>query len=55
LRTSTARSDAPPDLEPDLQLIRPARNQSFAEWDERVADGDEVAFIPPVTGRGPRR
>ena len=39
-----------PELEPELTLIRPARNQSFAEWDERVADGDEVAFIPPVSG-----
>jgi len=39
-----------PNLEPDLHLIRPARNQSFADWDEPVADGDEVAFIPPVSG-----
>ena len=39
-----------PELEPDLQLIRPARNQDFAEWTEPVADGDEVAFIPPVSG-----
>lgn len=39
-----------PALEPDLALIRPARNQDFAEWSERVADGDEVAFIPPVSG-----
>jgi molybdopterin converting factor subunit 1 len=39
-----------PTLEPDLQLIRPARNQSFADWTERVDDGDEVAFIPPVSG-----
>ena len=39
-----------PALEADLQLIRPARNQTFAEWDEAVADGDEVAFIPPVSG-----
>jgi molybdopterin converting factor subunit 1 len=39
-----------PALEPDLQLIRPARNESFAEWDELVAEGDEVAFIPPVSG-----
>jgi molybdopterin converting factor subunit 1 len=39
-----------PALEPDLHLIRPARNESFAEWDERLADGDEVAFIPPVSG-----
>jgi len=39
-----------PALEPDLALIRPARNQDFTEWSERVADGDEVAFIPPVSG-----
>lgn len=39
-----------PALEDDLRLIRPARNQSFAEWSERVTDGDEVAFIPPVSG-----
>jgi MoaE-MoaD fusion protein len=39
-----------PALEPDLGLIRPARNQAFAEWSEAVADGDEVAFIPPVSG-----
>ena len=39
-----------PALEADLQLIRPARNQDFAEWTEPVADGDEVAFIPPVSG-----
>ncbi len=39
-----------PGLEPDYQLIRAARNQSFADWDEPVNDGDEVAFIPPVSG-----
>ena len=39
-----------PALERDLALIRPARNQDFADWSERVADGDEVAFIPPVSG-----
>jgi MoaE-MoaD fusion protein len=39
-----------PALEADLGLIRPARNQEFAEWSEAVADGDEVAFIPPVSG-----
>ncbi|HXM56008.1 MAG TPA: molybdopterin converting factor subunit 1 [Candidatus Dormibacteraeota bacterium] len=39
-----------PELEADLGLIRPARNQSFADWGEPVADGDEVAFIPPVSG-----
>ena len=39
-----------PALEPNIALIRPARNQDFSEWSERVADGDEVAFIPPVSG-----
>ncbi len=41
-----------PALEPDLALIRPARNQSFADWADRVEEGDEVAFIPPVSGGG---
>lgn len=39
-----------PALESDLSLIRPARNQDFSEWSDRVTDGDEVAFIPPVSG-----
>ena len=39
-----------PSLEPDLGLVRPARNLEFADWSEPVADGDEVAFIPPVSG-----
>ncbi len=45
-----ALRDLHPALEADLGLIRPARNQEFAEWSEAVADGDEVAFIPPVSG-----
>lgn len=39
-----------PALEGDLGLVRAARNQEFADWSEPVADGDEVAFIPPVSG-----
>jgi len=39
-----------PGLESDLGVIRPVRNQSFVEWAEQVEDGDEVAFIPPVSG-----
>lgn len=27
-----------------------ARNQSLCRLDEPLADGDEVAFFPPVTG-----
>ena len=34
----------------DLKAIRVAVNQDFAEFDHRLAPGDEVAFFPPVTG-----
>ena len=27
-----------------------SRNQEFAAWDTRVATGDEIAFLPPVSG-----
>ncbi len=30
--------------------VRAAVNQSFAQPDAAVSDGDEVAFFPPVTG-----
>ena len=39
-----------PALEADLARIRPALNQAFCAWEEKVADGDEVAFVPPVSG-----
>jgi len=39
-----------PALEADRNLIRPARNQDYAAWEDEVADGDEIAFIPPVSG-----
>ena len=45
-----ALRDRHPGLEPNLALIRPARNQDFSDWSDTVADGDEVAFIPPVSG-----
>lgn len=34
----------------DLTRIRGAINADFARWDAPVADGDEVALFPPVTG-----
>ena len=34
---------------PQRQL-RVAVDGAFARWDERVRDGIEVAFIPPVSG-----
>jgi molybdopterin synthase catalytic subunit len=39
-----------PGLEPDRALVRAARNEEFARWEDRVGEGDEVAFIPPVSG-----
>jgi molybdopterin synthase catalytic subunit len=39
-----------PALEIDLKAVRAALNQEFKDWSSEVADGDEVAFIPPVSG-----
>jgi len=27
-----------------------SRNQEFAAWETRVAAGDDIAFLPPVSG-----
>ena len=35
---------------PEQQGVRGAVNQEFAAWDAKIANGDEVAFIPPVSG-----
>lgn len=35
---------------PAREAIRPAVNHEFADWTDTVSDGDEVAFIPPVSG-----
>lgn len=32
------------------RAVRAAVNQDIAQDDTRVADGDEIAFFPPVTG-----
>jgi MoaE-MoaD fusion protein len=39
-----------PALESRREIVRPAVNQEFAGWDDPLAEGDEVAFIPPVSG-----
>ncbi|MBN8481770.1 MAG: MoaD/ThiS family protein [Xanthomonadales bacterium] len=30
--------------------LRVAVNGAFTDWSHRLADGDEVVFIPPVSG-----
>ena len=37
-------------LEASRDSVRGAINQEFSDWDTVVAQGDEVAFIPPVSG-----
>ena len=32
------------------ERLRVAVNGAFAEWDRPLADGDEIAFLPPVSG-----
>ena len=39
-----------PRLEPYRRSIRVAVNGSYAQWDDEVRAGDEVALIPPVAG-----
>jgi molybdopterin converting factor small subunit len=31
-------------------LCRPARNLEYGKWSDPVSEGDEVSFIPPVSG-----
>jgi molybdopterin converting factor subunit 1 len=35
---------------PPQESVRAALNHEFVDWDAVVSDGDEVAFIPPVSG-----
>lgn len=39
-----------PELERYSSSISGAVNQAYARLDARVKDGDEVAFLPPVSG-----
>ncbi len=42
------------ELHPELARYRPSlvasRNQEFAPWTAPLASGDEIAFLPPVSG-----
>jgi molybdopterin synthase catalytic subunit len=39
-----------PAVEPHRPYVRGARNGVYAPWDVTLADGDVVAFLPPVSG-----
>lgn len=39
-----------PGLEPHRPYALAARNGAYARWDDVLTDGDEVAFLPPVSG-----
>jgi len=32
------------------ERLRVAVNGAFAAWEQRLQDGDEIAFLPPVSG-----
>ena len=34
----------------NMQAVRVAINQEFADWNAPIAADDEIAFFPPVTG-----
>ena len=38
------------DLAPHRPYVRAAHDGAYAAWDTVLADGDEVAFLPPVSG-----
>ena len=49
----TALAGTHPGLAPHRPFVRAARNGEYAPWDTVLEDGDQVAFLPPVSGGGP--
>jgi len=39
-----------PETEKQLAAVMPARNGAYCKLDESIQSGDEIAFIPPVSG-----
>lgn len=37
-------------VQAERSSFRPARNDEFAEWDDALAEGDRVSFLPPFAG-----
>jgi molybdopterin synthase catalytic subunit/molybdopterin converting factor small subunit len=48
-------ADRYPALQPHRAFVRAARNGAYAAWEEPLTDGDQVAFLPPVSGGSGRR
>jgi molybdopterin synthase catalytic subunit len=48
-----ALAEAHPGLVPHRPFVRAARNGEYAAWETPLDDGDQVAFLPPVSGGGP--
>jgi molybdopterin synthase catalytic subunit/molybdopterin converting factor small subunit len=46
-------AEAHPGLLPHRPYVRAARNGAYAGWEVALEDGDQVAFMPPVSGGGP--
>ena len=46
----TAMAARFPGLQPHRPFVRAAHNGAYADWSRSLADGDEVAFLPPVSG-----
>jgi molybdopterin synthase catalytic subunit len=42
-----------PALVPHRPFVRAARNGAYADWEAQLEEGDQVAFLPPVSGGGP--
>jgi molybdopterin synthase catalytic subunit len=49
----SALAGAHPGLVPHRPFVRAARNGEYAAWETPLQDGDQVAFMPPVSGGGP--
>ena len=43
-------ADTYPAVGKHRSFVRAARNGAYAGWDQPLTDGDEVAFLPPVSG-----
>ncbi len=48
-----ALAEMHPGLAPHRPFVRAARNGEYAEWATPLEEGDEIAFLPPVSGGGP--